>query len=70
MKKVLPKFIFKIRIRSGVVLENLQIPAVSLKAAERNIKEMYLKCDILEVEQIEQHQIINYEDVLDLIIKA
>jgi len=70
MKKVLPKFIFKIRIRSGVVLENLQIPAVSQKAAERNIKEMYLKCDILEVEQIEQHQIINYEDVLDLIIKA
>jgi hypothetical protein len=70
MKKVLPKFVFKIRIRSGVVLENLQIPAVSLKAAERNIKEMYLKCDILEVIQLEQSQVMNYEDVLDVIIKA
>jgi hypothetical protein len=68
---VLSKFIFRIRTKSGVLVENLQISATSQEAAERNLRQMYIKCHILNVSSVDSNPTTmpNFEDVLNLIVK-
>ena len=42
------KFVFRIRTRAGLVVENLQIPGRDIADAERKIHQLYRDCVILE----------------------
>lgn len=67
----LSKYVFRIRTKNGVLVENLQIAAESLEAAERNLKQMYVKCEIIGVTHTNQQlsSLPSFEDVLNLIVK-
>lgn len=67
----LSKYVFRIRTKNGVLVENLQIAAESLEAAEKNLKQMYVKCEILGVSHTNQQlgSLPSFEDVLNLIVK-
>ena len=65
------KYGFRIRTRSGVVVENLLISGRDREEAERKLRQVYVGCEILEVRQ--QGEMVrrelgpSYEDVVDLI---
>lgn len=42
------KFVFRIRTRAGLVVENLQIPGRDIADAERKVHQLYRDCVILE----------------------
>jgi hypothetical protein len=67
----LSKYIFRIHTKNGVLVENLQIAAESLEAAEKNLKQMYVKCEIIGVSHTNQQlaSLPSFEDVLNLIVK-
>jgi len=67
----LSKYVFNIRTKTGVLVDNLQISAISLEAAERNLKQMYIKCEVLNFWQLDnpQNMPTKFEDVLNLIVK-
>lgn len=67
----LSKYVFRIRTKNGVLVENLQIAAESLEAAEKNLKQMYVKCEIIGVTHANQQlsSLPSFEDVLNLIVK-
>ena len=67
----LSKYVFRIRTKNGVLVENLQIAAESLEAAEKNLKQMYVKCEIIGVTHTNQQlsSLASFEDVLNLIVK-
>jgi hypothetical protein len=67
----LSKFIFNIRTKTGVLVDNLQISAISLEAAERNLKQMYIKCEILSTWHLDnpQNNPTKFEDVLNIIVQ-
>ena len=66
------KYIFRIRTRSGVVVENLAIFGQCEDDANRKLRQIYNDCDILDC-QFQQPSVgrrngnVNYEDVVDLI---
>lgn len=68
---VLSKYVFNIRTKTGVLVDNLQISAISFEAAERNLKQMYIKCEVLNFWQLDNPQTAStkFEDVLNLIVK-
>lgn len=45
---VMTKFGFKIRTRSGMVVDNLTIPGRTQQEAERKLLQIYRHCEILE----------------------
>lgn len=47
------KFGFRIRTRSGTVVENLMIAARDRPDAERRITQMYLHCEILDCHEVQ-----------------
>jgi hypothetical protein len=49
------KFGFKIRTRSGLVVDNLLIPGNDQADAERKLNQIYRHCEILESKQVQQH---------------
>ncbi len=65
------KYGFRIRTRSGVVVENLLIAGRDSEEAERKLRQVYLGCEILEVRQlgemVRREVGPSYEDVVDLI---
>ena len=65
----LSKYTFRIRTKNGVLVENLQIAAESLEAAEKNLRQMYVRCEVLGVSHT-QHlgNLPSFEDVLNLIV--
>jgi len=67
----LSKYVFNIRTKTGVLVDNLQISATSLEAAEKNLKQMYIKCEVLHFWQLDnpQNMPTKFEDVLNLIVK-
>ncbi len=69
--QTLSKYVFNIRTKTGVLVDNLQISAMSFEAAERNLKQMYVKCEVLNFFQLDSPQNIpaKFEDVLNLIVK-
>jgi hypothetical protein len=48
------KFGFKIRTRSGLVVDNLLIPGKDQADAERKLTQIYRHCEILETKAIQQ----------------
>jgi hypothetical protein len=42
------RFGFSIRTKSGQRVDNIQIMAASMDDAERRLRQMYLKCEIIE----------------------
>ncbi len=65
------KFGFRIRTRSGAVVENLLIFGRDEPDAERKLRQIYLGCEILEarrlVIQAARTGLLNFEDIVDLI---
>ena len=68
------KYGFRIRTRSGGVVDNLLIFGRDEAEAERKLRQIYLGCEILESKrlamQVHRSQHVNYEDVVDLISGA
>lgn len=69
------KYQFKIRTRSGVLVENLSIFGQSEAEASRKLRQIYNDCEIIESRSAPppangRHGHLNYEEVVDLIIAA
>ena len=65
------KYGFRIRTRSGAVVDNLLIYGKNEPDAERKLRQIYLGCEIIEakrlVTQPQRSNPISYEEVVDLI---
>lgn len=65
------KYGFRIRTRSGAVVDNLLIFGKDETDAERKLRQIYLGCEILEarrlVIQMPRVGMVTLEDVVDLI---
>jgi hypothetical protein len=65
------KYAFRIRTRSGVVVDNLLIFGRDEPDAERKLRQIYLGCEILETKrllvQAPRSGPVTFEDVVDLI---
>ena len=48
------KFGFKIRTRSGLVVDNLLIPGKDQADAQRKLNQIYRHCEILESKSVQQ----------------
>jgi len=66
----LNKYIFQIRSRNGVVVDNLKIHGLSSEDARRKLQKMYTKCEILseQTAPIRHAGNMSYDDVINLII--
>jgi hypothetical protein len=66
------KYGFKIRTRSGSLVENLQVQARDRAEAEQKIKQIYHHCAILECQEITptlKKEGLDLEDMIALINK-
>lgn len=65
------KYGFRIRTRSGAVVDNLLIFGKDEPDAERKLRQIYLGCEILEARrsliQAPRTRPVTYEDIVDLI---
>ena len=65
------KYGFRIRTRSGAVVDNLLIFGKDEPDAERKLRQIYLGCEIIEskrlVIQVQRSNPVTYEEVVDLI---
>ena len=65
------KYGFRIRTRSGSVVENLLISGKDEPDAERKLRQMYMDCEILEARScaaaVGRNSPVTFEDVVDLI---
>ena len=65
------KYGFRIRTRSGAVVDNLLIFGKDAPDAERKLRQIYLGCEILEAKrllvQMPRVGMVYFEDVVDLI---
>ncbi|MFC5303382.1 hypothetical protein [Azospira restricta] len=65
------KYGFRIRTRSGAIVDNLMIFGRDDSEAERKLRQMYMGCEILERRNVAsggpRSSPISYEDVVDLI---
>lgn len=69
------KYIFRIRTRNGVIVENLAIHGRSEEEASRKLRQIYNDCEILESQLMQasptgRSGTMNYEDVVELIVTA
>jgi hypothetical protein len=67
------KYGFKIRTRSGSVVENLQVHARDRAEAEHKINQIYRHCEILECHEVTptlRKEGLDVEDVVALINKV
>jgi hypothetical protein len=66
------KFVFRIRTRQGMVVENLTIYGRDEADAERKLRQMYLHCEIVDRSTLRPARKVSassFEDVLSLISK-
>lgn len=66
------KYGFKIRTRSGSLVENLQVQARDRAEAEQKIKQIYHHCEILECHEVTptlKKEGLDLEDMIALINK-
>ena len=65
------KYSFRIRTRSGSVVENLLIYGKDEQDAERRLRQIYLGCEIVETKRllvpVQRSNPVTYEEVVDLI---
>ncbi len=66
------KYGFRIRTRTGMVVENLTIHGRDEADAERKLRQMYLHCQVLECRTVDgprKSDPISFEDVVALVTK-
>lgn len=66
------KYGFKIRTRTGSVVENLQVQARDRLEAEQKIRQIYHQCEVLECQEVTptlRKEGLELDDVLALINK-
>ena len=64
------KYVYQIRSRNGVLVNNLQIYGRTEEEAREKLMQMYRYCEILACDTVaEQYTSSNYEEVLDIITK-
>jgi hypothetical protein len=64
------KYGFRIRTRSGMVVENLTIHGRDEADAERKLRQMYLHCQVLECRNLGgSRDPVSFEDVVSLVTK-
>jgi len=66
------KYLFRIRTRSGVIVEHLSLYGRDEAEARRKVEQIYNHCEVLECvhQQVAMNGrlgTVNYEDVVDLI---
>lgn len=65
------KYAFRIRTRSGALVDNLLIYGKNESDAERKLRQIYLGCEIIEakrlVVQAQRSNPVSYEEIVDLI---
>ena len=65
------KYSFRIRTRSGAMVENLLIYGKDEQDAERKLRQIYLGCEGIETRRtlasVQRTSPMSYEDVVDLI---
>ena len=65
------KFGFKIRTRSGLVVDNLLIPGKDQADAERKLNQIYRHCEILETKTVQQtsarEEAVDIDGIISLI---
>lgn len=65
------RFGFRIRTRSGAVVDNLLIFGRDEPDAERKLRQIYLGCEILEARRLVMQAVrvgaVSFEEVVDLI---
>ena len=69
------KYEFRIRTRTGVLVEKLALFGQDEEDARRKLRQMYNDCEILashcqQGSLVGRHGHLNYEDVVDLIVTA
>jgi len=57
------RFGFNIRTKTGQRVDNIQIMAASMGDAERRLRQMYLKCEIIERREQPVHGRIEAADI-------
>lgn len=69
--QALIKYQFHIKTKSGITVNPILISAVNQLAAEKNLFQMYPKCQIIEVKSDSdgRKKQKNYQDILDMIIQ-
>jgi DNA-nicking Smr family endonuclease len=65
------KYIYQIRSRNGVIVNNLQIYGRTEEEARQKLVQMYRNCEVIEfgVAPVEHNGHYSYEDVMDIISK-
>jgi hypothetical protein len=65
------KYGFRIRTRTGMVVENLTIHGRDEADAERKLRQMYLHCQVLECRTLgaRKGEPLSFEDVVSLVTK-
>jgi len=66
------KYVYEIRSRNGVAVDNLQIWGRDEAEARQKLQKMYMHCEILDCRVLSgvKAATSNYEDILDLIVKS
>ncbi|KAB2924384.1 MAG: hypothetical protein F9K30_09300 [Dechloromonas sp.] len=69
------KYLFRIRTRNGVLVENLSIFGRDESDAKRKLGSIYRDCEVLQCQVLRpspagRNGHLNYEDVVDLIIAS
>lgn len=69
---VMTKYVFQVRSRNGVVVDNLQIYGRDETDALRKLHQMYPHCETLESRVASPERVANssYEDILSLIANS
>lgn len=67
----LVKYIYRIRSRNGVIVNNLQIYGRTEEEARQKLEQMYMYCEVIEsrVAPLEHNGNFSYEDIMDVISK-
>lgn len=72
---LITKYEFRIRTRSGVLVEKLAIFGKDESEARRKLCQMYIDCEVIESHCLQgsmvgRNSCVSYEDVVDLIVTA
>jgi hypothetical protein len=67
----LQKYKFKIKTNNKIIVENINILSTDKKAAEARLAQMYLRYEILDVQEIDgtPDEVLTFDKVIDLISK-
>jgi hypothetical protein len=66
------KYVFRIRARSGMVVENLTVQARDRLEAEKKLEQIYRSCEFLDCREVAAPPVtegVDFESVLSMINK-